>query len=90
MFALQRDFPGLQFSLNGVVESCQEAAAINAHSHSGAQIHGVMIGRAAYNSPWLCLADADRSVFGAEANAAQNRRQVRSFDQRCLIFRKLV
>jgi hypothetical protein len=35
-----------------------------------------MIGRAAYNDPWGCLADADRSVFGAEANPASSRRQV--------------
>lgn len=79
MYALKRDFPHLKFSLNGVVESCHEAAAINDYAHEGAQTHGVMIGRAAYNYPWLCLADADQSVFGAESNAASSRRQVGFF-----------
>ena len=37
---------------------------------------GVMIGRAAYNSPWECLSDADKAVFGASSNPAQSRRQV--------------
>ncbi|KAK9861204.1 hypothetical protein WJX84_007819 [Apatococcus fuscideae] len=31
---------------------------------------------AAYNSPWECLSDADRAVFGASSNPAQSRRQV--------------
>jgi hypothetical protein len=32
-------------------------------------------GRAAYNSPWTTLADADRQLYG-EPNPAENRRQV--------------
>jgi hypothetical protein len=32
-------------------------------------------GRAAYNSPWTALADADRQLYG-EPNPAENRRQV--------------
>lgn len=75
VYALKRDFPSLDFSLNGVVDSCHEAAAVNGFSHEGAQTHGVMIGRAAYHYPWQCLADADRSVFGQE-NHAISRRQV--------------
>ncbi|GAB4818729.1 hypothetical protein N2152v2_005775 [Parachlorella kessleri] len=39
-------------------------------------ITGVMIGRAAYNTPWEALADADRAVFGADSNPATSRRQV--------------
>ncbi|PNH12168.1 Ankyrin repeat domain-containing protein [Tetrabaena socialis] len=35
-----------------------------------------MIGRGAYNDPWGCLADADRSVYGDAANAAPSRRWV--------------
>ena len=35
-----------------------------------------MIGRQAFYRTWDCLADADRSVFGAEANPALSRRQV--------------
>ena len=77
MFALKRDFPDLDFSLNGGVESCHGAAAALAHcGEAGARLHGVMIGRAAYHYPWACLADADVAVFGAEANAAASRREV--------------
>lgn len=76
MFALKRDFPHLEFSLNGGLDSCQQAAAALQHSVDGASIHGVMIGRSAYNHPWACLADADVAVFGAAENAAKSRREV--------------
>lgn len=75
VYALKRDFPTLDFSLNGVVDSCQEAAAVNELHCEGAQTHGVMIGRAAYHYPWQCLSDADRSVFGTD-NHASSRSQV--------------
>lgn len=42
----------------------------------GARPAGVMIGRAAWKRPWDCFSDADRAVFGADVNAAVNRRQV--------------
>lgn len=77
---MKRDFPHLQFSLNGVVQHCQEAAAILGHRQDGVPggggMHGVMIGRQAFYQTWDCLADADRSVFGAHANPALSRRQV--------------
>jgi tRNA-dihydrouridine synthase A len=77
VWGLKRDFPGLDFSLNGGVEGCHQAAAALQHvSESGARIHGVMIGRAAFHAPWACLADADAAVFGAAYNAALNRREV--------------
>lgn len=78
MWALKRDFPELEFSLNGVVQDCHEAAAALQHEEAGARLHGVMIGRAAYHGPWASLGDADRAVFGAAANASANRREVRS------------
>ncbi len=78
--ALKRDFPHLQFSLNGVVQNCQEAAAIIGHRQEGVEggggLHGVMIGRQAFYQTWDCLADADRAVFGATFNPAISRRQV--------------
>lgn len=76
VWALQRDFPEAEFSLNGGIESCHQAAAALRHEMAGQHIWGVMIGRAAYNTPWHCLADADRAVFGAETNPATSRRQV--------------
>jgi len=81
VWALKRDFPDLEFSLNGVVQDCHEAAAAIQHEEAGARVHGVMIGRAAYHGPWACLSNADMAVFGAEANAAANRREVKSFWQ---------
>lgn len=79
-WALKRDFPHLQFSLNGVVQNCQEAAAIIDHCQDdvegGGGMHGVMIGRQAFYQTWDCLADADRSVFGASENPTLSRRQV--------------
>ena len=90
MWALKRDFPHLAFSLNGQVEGCHAAARALAAPMPGplaglgsgmadARIEGVMIGRAAYSAPWACLADADVAVWGASANAATCRREVRRF-----------
>ena len=79
-WALKRDFPHLQFSLNGAVQNCAEAAAVIGHRQEGMAggggVHGVMIGRQAFYQTWDCLSDADRAVFGAEQNSALNRRQV--------------
>lgn len=76
VWALRRDFPEAEFSLNGGIESCHQAAAALRHEMAEQRILGVMIGRAAYNTPWHCLADADRAVFGAESNPATSRRQI--------------
>ena len=54
---LKADFRDLEIILNGGVESLDAAAA-----HLGA-LDGVMIGRAAYNDPWM-LRDADARIFG--------------------------
>ncbi len=51
------DFPGLEIVLNGGVGSLDDAEA-----HL-ATFDGVMIGRAAYHTPWS-LADADTRLFG--------------------------
>eukprot|EP00884_Botryococcus_braunii_P005869 jgi/Botrbrau1/15283/Bobra.97_1s0009.2 len=90
VFALKRDFPQLTFSLNGVVGSCHVARQVldwreggdggvpilGGGGGGGLGVQGVMIGRAAYNTPWDCLSDADVAVFGASSNAAVSRRQV--------------
>ena len=54
---LMRDFPALEFVLNGGIANLDEAM-----SHLQ-RVHGVMLGRAAYNQPAL-LADVDMRVFG--------------------------
>ncbi|SDI00964.1 tRNA-dihydrouridine synthase A [Lutimaribacter saemankumensis] len=58
-------FPNLHISINGGVESIEDAVHF---LESG--LDGVMVGRAAYHRPWDMLAQADASVFGA-ASAAQ-------------------
>lgn len=77
MYALKRDFPDLDFSINGGIQSAQEAAEILAYRGSGGEaVHGVMVGRASYHAPWATLAQADTLLFGADHNGATCRRQV--------------
>ncbi|WGW02414.1 tRNA dihydrouridine(20/20a) synthase DusA [Tropicibacter oceani] len=53
-------FPNLHISINGGVDSLDQALAL---LDSG--LDGVMIGRAAYHQPWDILGAADHRVFGA-------------------------
>ena len=79
VWALKRDFPHLVFTLNGGVLSTHDASTalqLEAHALGPGVLHGVMIGRQAYNDPWGLLGDADRTIYGAEGNAAVSRRQV--------------
>ncbi|CAI7902826.1 unnamed protein product, partial [Closterium sp. NIES-54] len=71
VFALLRDFPSLSFTLNGGVTSLEQATELLAKG-----VHGVMIGRAAYNTPWHILSTADTAIFGAPSNPLQSRRQL--------------
>ncbi|MEX5726670.1 tRNA-dihydrouridine synthase A [Rhodovulum iodosum] len=56
---IKRAFPGLHISVNGGVQSLDEARRFLA---SG--LDGVMIGRAAYHSPADILLPADEEIFG--------------------------
>jgi tRNA-dihydrouridine synthase A len=58
VYRLKREFPRLRMVLNGGL--MDHAAALAALEH----VDGVMVGRAAYDTPWL-LADVDAAVFGA-------------------------
>ena len=53
-------FPNLHISINGGVETLDQALDL-----LGAGLDGVMIGRAAYHRPVDILAQADRRVFGS-------------------------
>lgn len=53
---LKRDYPDLTIVINGGIETLADARA------QLPQVDGVMIGRAAYNNPYL-LAAADRTIF---------------------------
>lgn len=57
VYQLKRDFPALTVVTNGGIDSLAAAA-----DHLR-EVDGVMLGRAAYQNPWL-LAAADRLLFG--------------------------
>jgi tRNA-dihydrouridine synthase A len=67
VYELKRAHPSLTVVINGGVATLNEARAHLGH------VDGVMMGRAAYQSPWL-LADADRALFG-EANPLATRHE---------------
>jgi tRNA-dihydrouridine synthase A len=68
VYDLKRDSPDLEIVLNGGVQSLDEAAA-----HL-AKVDGVMIGRAAYQTPYI-LADADMRFF-SDAAPVRTREEV--------------
>ncbi|OSQ50714.1 tRNA dihydrouridine(20/20a) synthase DusA [Marivita geojedonensis] len=53
------EFPDLPMSINGGIETLDDAEALIARGMTG-----VMIGRAAYHRPWDILAEADERIFG--------------------------
>ena len=57
-YALKKDFPHLEFIINGGITNLQETKN---HLH---HMDGVMIGRAAYTTPYDVLATADRDIYG--------------------------
>lgn len=78
VWALKRDFPDLELSLNGGIITLEETiAALRMPSEIAPDgVSGVMIGRAAYNDPWNTLANADVAIWGADSNQFNSRREV--------------
>ncbi|HPQ25520.1 MAG TPA: tRNA dihydrouridine(20/20a) synthase DusA [Gammaproteobacteria bacterium] len=66
--ALKRDFPQYGFVINGGFKTLAQV------EHQLDTVDGVMIGREAYQNPWI-LADADARIFGTDGEPP-NRRQV--------------
>ena len=66
VYRLKTARPDLHISINGGIETLHQALQ---HLE---RVDGVMLGRAAYQNPWL-LADVDRLVFGATGNPVANR-----------------
>ena len=66
VFRMKQMFPGLHLSLNGGVTHLSDACA-----HLEAGCDGVMIGRAAYQTPYEILARADCDVFRSSAAQPQ-------------------
>ncbi|WP_428604481.1 tRNA dihydrouridine(20/20a) synthase DusA [Sedimenticola sp.] len=54
---IKRDFPQLEIIINGGIATLDQAA------QQLQQVDGVMIGREAYQNPWI-LAEADRRLYG--------------------------
>ncbi|KAJ4971793.1 hypothetical protein NE237_004892 [Protea cynaroides] len=74
VFGLLRDFPDLQFTINGGITNIDE---VNAARKGGA--HGVMVGRAAYNNPWSALGNIDSAVYGSPSSGISRRQVLEQF-----------
>ncbi len=57
-YALKRDFPDAVICMNGAISSVQSAEELIAQG-----VDGVMVGRAAYQNPWM-LTEVDERLFG--------------------------
>ncbi len=69
VYRLKQEFPHLIVEINGGVRTIEQTCQHLAH------VDAVMIGRAAYETPWI-FADADREVFGDLEAPVLSRRQV--------------
>ena len=67
VYRLKRELPHLRIEINGGVTQLDQAAEHLCH------VDGVMIGRAAYDRPYL-FAEADRRFFGQDAEPPSRRR----------------
>ena len=72
VYRLKRDFPGLTIILNGGLTALDQIA------DSLRRVDGVMIGRAAYENPYL-LAEVDQRFFGSSAPPPSRHQVVRAF-----------
>ncbi len=63
VFDVKRAHPTLHVAINGGIRSLDEAEALLAPQPDGTTLDGVMLGRAAYDTPDL-LAAVDRRIFG--------------------------
>ncbi len=68
VYRLKRERPDLQIEINGHIETLVQ---VDEHL---SRVDGVMIGRAAYDNPWL-FADVDARYYGAESGS-RSRREV--------------
>jgi tRNA-dihydrouridine synthase A len=69
VYRLKRELPALRIEINGGVASLDE---VERHLE---RVDGVMLGRAAYHTPWI-LAAVDRGVFGDRDAGPQSRWEV--------------
>ncbi|MES9962468.1 MAG: tRNA dihydrouridine(20/20a) synthase DusA [Candidatus Sedimenticola sp. 20ELBAFRAG] len=57
VYRLKQDFPALEIIINGCIMTLDQSKVHLEH------VDGVMIGREAYNNPWM-LAEADQQIYG--------------------------
>ena len=69
---LTQDFPDCHFTLNGGVLSLEQCVDL---LDANPSLQGIMIGRAAYNSPWM-LRHADTMVMGQTHDPGYSRREL--------------
>jgi tRNA-dihydrouridine synthase A len=69
---LKADFPGLSITINGGIRTLDAARDFLT------DLDGVMIGRAAYETPWM-LAEADRLLFDDPAPAPTRHQVIQGF-----------
>lgn len=69
VFDMVKVFPEMEFTLNGGVSTLDDAVEHLKH------VHGVMIGRAAYDCPFL-FATADEVFYGASSAGKKTRRDI--------------
>ena len=72
VYRIKRDFPSLTIILNGGLTALDQIA------ESLRQVDGAMIGRAAYENPYL-LAEVDRRFFGSSAPPPSRHQVIRAF-----------
>ncbi len=72
VYRLKRDFPDLTIILNGGLTTLEQIA------NSSRGVDGVMIGRAAYENPYL-LAGVDRRFFGSSAPPPSRHQVIEAF-----------
>lgn len=72
VYRLKETFPELEVIVNGGITSLDQAAQHLAH------VDGVMIGRAAYQNPYI-LAEVDRRFFGAQQAPPRREEVVRAY-----------
>ena len=68
---LKQDFPALQIIINGGITTLEQV------EENLKQVDGVMIGREAYNNPWI-LSQADSLIYGSEGSPASRHQIIES------------
>ncbi|MCG7898134.1 MAG: tRNA dihydrouridine(20/20a) synthase DusA [Candidatus Thiodiazotropha weberae] len=68
---LKQDFPALEIIINGGITTLEQV------EQNLKQVDGVMIGREAYNNPWI-LSQADSLIYGSEGNPSSRHQIIES------------